>query len=773
MQTATARRPLLSGSSPCLALGWTVLLVLGLGCVSCSTGAKPDVALDAQVPNSDALPHGLPGEIAKRPILMVKAAEKPSIVARLGEQPHQSVMVELQNRAARDYREQSDPDHWDHMAHGQNAETAQANAMLAWLLDDEEAAAKSRMFIDLLPTDYGTHNTIDIHIRMAHTLIGYANAVDLLAGTTFFPASEFQMARDKLLDINRQFYNEYVREDSVCRIFLQLAQNNYNVRTAGAIGYVALAFPDAPEADQWIDWATSELDFLFGSEGDYIQSDGGVSEGPYYYNLSFGVALAFFIAYENVVGAPREFDSVCTTRSIIPGWNDHACEESAPFVYTNFLNDPTFWSTADWSLGLRLPSGQRPPLGDGRFIPLTGVALLSRYTGEGRFLWDWLENTERPMEMTYSLDLVPYHLVHVPDDVVPEPPAWTHRFLTEAGHAVFRSGWDPDARWLLLVGESGPARQAIHDHVDSTSFSLAAYGEYLLLDPGYYKPSENDNAETAQSWAHNVVLIDGRSAPDKGLLTNFGDSDAAIRHANEWTRLAYAEAHQTYQETTIERSVAFVRDRYFVVGDRLATTESSTRSHAWRLGGYAGFESGGTFEVRIDGARWERTLAGVDVTLACTAPGLSVAEPDFTMYAAPHVHEFVSHSDIGHHGVIDGRVDAVAPSFLAVLAPYRVGAVVGDDDAPLEVTSVTLPDGVVGFTVTSAEHQEVVILRLPGAPDELVLPGGAVLSTDAELAVLTLSGLAPVSLMARGTFLTLDGVERVTAPPDTPVSAGQ
>ena len=93
MQTATARRPLYSGASPCLALGWTVLLVLGLGCVSCSTGAKPDVAADAQVPDGDALPHGLPGEIAERPILMVKATEKPTIVARLGEQPYRQPQV--------------------------------------------------------------------------------------------------------------------------------------------------------------------------------------------------------------------------------------------------------------------------------------------------------------------------------------------------------------------------------------------------------------------------------------------------------------------------------------------------------------------------------------------------------------------------------------------------------------------------------------------------------------------------------------------------------
>jgi hypothetical protein len=374
--------------------------------------------------------------------------------------------------------------------------------------------------------------------------------------------------------------------------------------------------------------------------------------------------------------------------------------------------------------------------------------------------------------MTYSLDLVPYHLAHVPDDVEPAPPPWTNRFLADAGHAVFRSDWTPDARWLLLVGEHGPARRALHDHVDGTSFSLAAYGEYLLVDPGYYKPGELANAETAQSWAHNVVLIEGRSAPDKGLLTQFGDADSWIRHAHQWDHLAYAESHQEYQDTTVQRSVVFVRGRYFVVGDRLTTTHVGERTHAWRLGGYAGLDAGGTFEVHSGGARWERDLAGVDVALSSTATGLQVVEPPFTSFEAPHVHEFVSHTDVGHHGVIDGVVEATAPGYLAVLAPYRVEAPAGTEHGPLYVQPLPCPAGVAAFRIQGATHRDVVLLREPDAPQELLLPGGDVVSTDAEIALFTLGGPTPAALMVRGTDLSINGSPLASAAPGTPVVNG-
>jgi len=116
----------------------------------------------------------------------------------------------------------------------------------------------------------------------------------------------------------------------------------------------------------------------------------------------------------------------------------------------------------------------------------------------------------------------------------------------------------------------------------------AAYGEYLLLDPGYYKPDEQDNAKTAHSPAHNLVLIDGKAAPDKGLLTDFGDADAFLRNTLDGSRVKYAEAWQDYQSSHVERSVVFVDGRYFLVADRIQTTATGGAKaripHEWLRG---------------------------------------------------------------------------------------------------------------------------------------------------------------------------------------------
>jgi hypothetical protein len=77
-----------------------------------------------------------------------------------------------------------------------------------------------------------------------------------------------------------------------------------------------------------------------------------------------------------------------------------------------------------------------------------------------------------------------------------------------AGQAIFRSGWDADARWAFFdVGPFGIG----HQHHDKLHFSLSAYGRDLLVDPGRYTyvggPWRNFFRGPK---AHNIVLIDGQ-----------------------------------------------------------------------------------------------------------------------------------------------------------------------------------------------------------------------------------------------------------------------
>lgn len=693
------------------------------------------------------------------PTLVAEPAHRGLIVDRVAEEPHASLLARVEERAARDWQEPADPAVWDHRSNGHNAETAQANALLAWLYDDADAAAKAVDFLHRLETDYDTHDTWDINIRMPHTLIGYAAAIDLLRGTDYLSADDAALARDKLTAINAAFFDEFVASDGIREAVLGTTQNNHPIRTAAAIGYVALAFPDAPGSAEHLDWAVSELDYLWAERGQYVQPDGGVSEGPFYYGFGLGPTLAFTIALHHA--APdRVFHRDCRNRADVDPWAGHGCVDGEAFTFDNPLVNGTLEQTVQWWIALRLPSGLCPPLEDAYFNPLNGGALLTSFGGGPELPWAWEHVEERPFEATHGLDLLPWHLAYVDPAVEPAPPSWTTRVLPEAGQAVLRSGWGSDALWTLVTAEHGSVRKTVHDHVDGTSFSLAAYGEYLLVDPGYYKASDLSLPETAQSVAHNVVLVDGRGAPSKGLLTDFGDTDAFLRHAHDGERVDYVEAHQAYRDASFERSVAMLRERYVVVADRIASDAAEERTFAWRLGGNAGLEAGGTFTVHDDGATWERAGAGVDVRLASTAGPPGIVEPLYRELEPPHVHRYGLDRATAHHGVIDGRVDAVEPGFLAVLAPWRAGAT--GADGPLEVTALDLGAGVAAWTVASEGALDLVLLRDPGAPTDLVLPDDTAVHTDGRLAIVELSG-PPLALLARGTTLTVDGVVRATA----------
>lgn len=726
------------------------LLLAGVGC------ASEEAALDMPPPS-----------------ILAPADMKDAIAVKANTAPFDTYLEVVRDIAAREL-ETPNPDAWDHGAIGHNMAIAQANAVLAWLFDDDAAAARAKSILLGLPIDFETNQTWDVNIRMPRVLMPYCTAFDLLRGRGDLSPDEAAEMQRLVTEVTAKFFDKFVDTSINLQSILGFAQNNHPIRTAASIGMVAITFPDHPQSQLWANWSVSELDYLLGPNGQYIQSDGGVSEGPFYYAFAYGPAIAFLLAMRNDPDkASRVFQYDCRNRQDADPWTNHGCQDGVDFTFDNPLDDPGsgLFKSLDWSLNLRLPNGYRPPLADANFLHHNGGAILTSFGASGHLRWD--VDTAPPVSgdatYTWGLDLSAHHLVWVNDAVEPVEPSWRNKFMPVAGNAVFRSGWGADDRWLLLVAENGSARKTLHDHVDGLSFSLAAYGEYLLLDPGYHKPDELDNAVTADGGSHNTLLIDGHGAPEKGLLIDFGDADAFLENALDGDALAYAEAHQSYSSSDIERSVVFVRQRYFVVADRITTTATTPRRHTFRLGGWAGKDVGGTFDVWagsgdplavVSGAKWERERAGVDVFLAAASEGeltpiaVTVAEPPYTPGAAPHVGAFDRERNVQDHGVIDGDVTALAPGFLSVLAPYRVGAA-GGDDAPLVVTRLDAGGAGAAFTVESASgERELVWLRRNGADTSLTVDA-AVFTTDAELTVVSLN--AGFALMARGSEVTRDG----------------
>lgn len=686
------------------------------------------------------------------PWLWVRADRQAEIASRATREPYAAILEVIEATANEPIRE-PEPGRWDHGAIGHDNRVAQANAVLAWLFSDETRGRRAVERMLRMPTDFENNDTWDVNIRMPHVLMTYAYAWDLLRATPFMTDAEAEETKARLLAVTAAFFDEYLENNLTRQAVIGFAQNNHPIRTAAAIGLVALLFPDDPRSATWASWAVSEIDYLMGPNGKYIQPDGGVSEGPFYYGFAFGPAIALFIAMDNAPDPGRTFLRDCRNRQDVEPWADHGCIDGEPFVFDNPLRGDLLEASVDWSIALRLPIGWRPPLADGNFIHHPGGALLSHYGAAPHLMWDF-EHRPAALDraLTWGMDLAAHHLAYLDDAVTAEEPPYQNRFMPEAGNAIFRSGWDEDARWLMLVAERGPARKTLHDHVDGTSFTLAAYGEYLLLDPGYYKPNELDNAITSGPESHNVVLIDGAGAPPKGLLWDFGDADAFLENTIDGELVAYAEAHQRYQETTFERSVIFVRQRYFVVADRLDTDATAPRDHAFRVGGWAGFDVGGLFAIDGATAHWQREKAGVFVHLGATDPGLSFVEPPREPLTAPHVGAFDEQRNVHDHGVADGLVQALEPGFLAVLAPYRVGG--SGDEAPLTVSPIDAGSDAVAWLVEGDDGRELVWLRKPGAASTLAV-GPQTVSTDGEIAMVSLDGA--FALVARGTELSLDG----------------
>ena len=688
-------------------------------------------------------------EEMEHPFLYLTSDRKSVIHENIQTEPMASIYAAVQERASAELVD-IDTGDWDAKGHGDNAEIAVMNSFLAWLNDDEDAAKRALEAMDRLESNWDDHSAWGINIRMPGPLIHYTAAWDFLMATNFLPEEDSTLLENKITDVTQQFYAEYVLDDSKRQLALTVTQNNHPIRTAAAIGIVGLAFGEHPDATTWLDWAVSELDYLLGPDGQYIQPDGAISEGPFYFNYGFAPTIAFFIALENRQSEQHIYSRNCINRAEVDPWIGHNCVDGEEFTFSNPMQSELFHSVMDWSLSLRLPNGNRAPIADSPLRNQNGPAIFPYFGAENYLYWDWASNPSDPYKVKGGFELFIQHLAYVEPMESAGPPQWKNRFFIDGGMATFRSGWDQDDRVLILMGENGSARKTIHDHTDGTSFIMAAYGELLLTDTGYYKPNEFQNAVTAGAGSHNLILVEGDEVPEKGLLNNWGDADAFIENTLDGTAIAYAESRQNYPNTEVVRGVAFLRERYFVVVDRLESQDDVEREYRFRLHAHAGHDLDGNVSLGKHGPLIERESGSVAVYTQASQGQAIVEEPTFQEYAAPHVHKLVK--DAEHHTVTDSVITGVAPDFLSVLAPFKTGESSGTD-GPFEVTQISTEHGVAWYIV-GENSVDIAWVREFGAPTELFLPTNETLTTDAAFVWMSLD--KSLALMVEGTELHLD-----------------
>ncbi|MEV5500866.1 alginate lyase family protein [Nonomuraea fuscirosea] len=139
--------------------------------------------------------------------------------------------------------------------------------------------------------------------------------------------------------------------------------------------------------------------------------------------------------------------------------------------------------------------------------------------------------------------------------------------------AVQRSGWDADARYMLINNQLS-SYTASHRHPDDLSLVMAAYGRPLIVDSGVgdYSATDTNNWMRRETEAHNTIEVDGEpQAKNVPRTTSLWRSNAGLD--------VYRGAAMGYRPVAHDRAVYFVKPGFWVVSDALT---GDTAAHDYR-----------------------------------------------------------------------------------------------------------------------------------------------------------------------------------------------
>jgi hypothetical protein len=479
----------------------------------------------------------------------------------------------------------------------------------------------------------------DRDINTSEELLQWATAYDTLVGAGHdFGANDLPI-RSKLALLAGSLYRDFANP-SLASNYTAVLPNNHRSKSAAAIGVAGIALAEyrpLPATDpahyfdpaKWLEFGIDQVELVEGWL--YGSGDGGYGEGPYYQRYAAQNLLPFLRAWDRLTGG----------RAVEIGGH------TIPSLYRH----PSSQATQRWMLDMTVPDGSMAPVDDGNPGRTYYFGALAQDSPEaGAFAWRWA-NAVTPYDSDGSISLAADEILAYDDTAVtPAPPSGSPTaFYPEAGNAIFRSDWGPDAVESIVLGEHGAAAElgrdrdglgrsasAAHEHPDSGSFMLYAYGERLLLDPGYLTFPTRSLVNKATD--HNVVLVDGKGPEDPFLPSILWNSDpagspgvdgqATISDTFDTSFLDGARVTARYGEPAaraadVSRRFLFADDRYLVVDDTLDGAGTPASTFTWLLHGNGGGTSGGTFTAAPTGGRWQQGGARVDAAVATDAPDLT------------------------------------------------------------------------------------------------------------------------------------------------------
>ncbi len=391
---------------------------------------------------------------------------------------------------------------------------------------------------------------------------------------------EQAVVRTALLERTRETANHIINNAKI-QLF---PYDSHAVRAVSAVlipSSIAL-LDDAPEAEGWLHYSVEFMFTVYSPWGDY---EGGWAEGPHYWMTG----MAYLIDAANLLKGYSGID---------------------------LYQRPFFQKTGDFPLYTKAPNTRRATFGDDATmgdLPAVKIGYNLRQfagvSGKGEYRWYYDEilktnpGTEGAFYNWGWWDFRFDELVYQTDfpDVAAEPPQDGMRHFRDTGWvAIQRSMADPDNH-IQFVMKSSPFGSVSHSHGDQNAFCLAAYGEDLAIQSGYYVAF---NSTMHQNWrrqtrSKNAILINGQgqyAGRDKAQAMSSTGHIVTAEHRGDHYYIR-GDATAAYQSlspevTSVQRDVYFVNNEYFVFVDSIDA--SAPVSIDWRLHANAPMNLGDT-----------------------------------------------------------------------------------------------------------------------------------------------------------------------------------
>jgi hypothetical protein len=561
---------------------------------------------------------------------------------------------------------------------------SEAAAFLGLILENEAYTQKAlNALIMEFPDPSNVTAEQEYNLWESEALVPLCTAYDYLAGNAFVSAENLQKARANL--VKRLDYFRFITHNGTYLIFLSLAHNNHAMKVFGAFGICALVLNDRKEAALDMSEAMTGLDYILNNF--QSSADGGYAEGWSYLVFGSNSFVPFITAYHRWAQGKTlpyfavpdlQFDSPSAGK-IVPVM-DFADNEITKNIFHMAL-----WSSQ--------PDGLMPPTDDCNPVALQG-AVVASFLDDPAFLWQWFKTQAN--FLSGGMNTASFILYDGS-----EPPVMPSEKLEdsaiEAGFAIFRNSWQEDALYLVLQGEHEKMRLhgLGHEHPDELSFILWAYGQPLILDPGYISWALHSKVNKPSD--HNTILVDGKGSPV--IASTIFGADAYLSEMAQKGSAASVYVTTNYENVNFKRRVVRIKQEFFITEDRIEASKKHT--YSFLLNGYGGGDvPDSSFQMQSSCAQWNGKNAGVK---ACILPVTGTG-----VYSSSLEEHSTAWNKWQMHERLKVEAEMNSPSgFLSVIFPFKAG-----ENAP-EINSDFI-DGVIVKANFEIDDQKFLIISNHG-----------------------------------------------------------